>query len=405
MRPDDVGGTWYWNRYPGARCDIESLTYSYSWSDELQQEWRWTERYAAQPEILRYLQHVADRFDLRRDDRLRHARRERRRGTRTASRWIVSRPTAATSCPRAFFVMATGCLSVPRHARHPGVGALRRRRAPHGALAARGRRRARQAGRHPRHGVVGGAGAADHRRGGRARHRLPAHAVLLHPGLERRRSSDEADRERKARYAEFRELERRTPGGNPWFGARGEGRRRDAGGARAGARGALPRSAASSCTRRTPTPSTTRAPTSSWPTSCATRSASASTTPRPPSCCCPYDYPFATKRMCIDTDYFEAYNRDNVRLVSVRETPIDEFTERGLRIGDEEFAFDVLVLASGFDAMTGAVLGVDIRGRGGRSVREKWEDGPALVPRPHARRLPEPLHHHRPAAARRCSAT
>src|SRR6476620_195149 len=114
-----VGGTWFWNRYPGARCDIESMTYSYSWSHELEQERTWTERYAAQPEILRYLEHVADRFDLRRDIRL---------GTRVAEatldasgeRWSIV-TDGGDRLSAAFLIMATGCLSVPRIPEIPGI--------------------------------------------------------------------------------------------------------------------------------------------------------------------------------------------------------------------------------------------------------------------------------------------
>ena len=91
---------------------------------------------------------------------------------------------------------------------------------------------------------------------------------------------------------------------------------------------------------------------------------------------CPYDHPVGTKRMCVDTGYFETYNRDNVRLVSIRERPIDEVTERGIRIGEEEFALDTIVLGTGFDAITGALLAIDLRGRGGLSLREKWAGGP-----------------------------
>ena len=104
----DVGGTWWWNRYPGARCDIESLDYSYSFSPELEQEWDWTERYATQPEILRYADHVADRFDLRRDIRVRHPRRRRTVGRR-AERLAGRRPTAARPSSARFLVMADGC--------------------------------------------------------------------------------------------------------------------------------------------------------------------------------------------------------------------------------------------------------------------------------------------------------
>ena len=110
----DVGGTWYWNRYPGARCDAESLAYSYSFSPELEQEWSWSERYATQPEILRYARHVADRFDLRRDIRFRSARRGGPISTRTARPLARRARTQATRATRLdASMMATGCLSVP----------------------------------------------------------------------------------------------------------------------------------------------------------------------------------------------------------------------------------------------------------------------------------------------------
>ncbi len=180
---DDVGGTWYWNRYPGARCDIESMTYSYSWSRDLEQEWTWSERYAGQPEILRYLSHVADRFDLRRDIRF---------GTRVTSavfgeaddRWTVTTDRGDVLSAR-FLIMATGCLSVPRL---PDIEGIERfggetyhtGRWPHEPVDF-----ARQAGGRDRHGLVRGAGRARDRRGRRRGRRLPAHAGLQRPGLER----------------------------------------------------------------------------------------------------------------------------------------------------------------------------------------------------------------------------
>ena len=211
----DVGGTWYWNRYPGARCDIESLTYSYSWSDELQQEWRWTERYAAQPEILRYLQHVADRFDLRRDIDF-ATRVESAVWDEDERRWTVTTSRGDVHTAR-FVVMATGCLSVPRMPDIPGLErfegvAHHTGRWPHEGVDVRGKRV----------GILG--------TGSSAVQALPLIAAEAeHVTVFQRTASfsipawngplsDEADRERKARYAEFRELERRTPGGNPWFG-------------------------------------------------------------------------------------------------------------------------------------------------------------------------------------------
>ena len=114
-----AGGTWYWNRYPGSRCDVESMTYSYSFSDELQQEWTWTERYARQPEILRYIEHVLDRFDLRRDIQLE---------TRVTSavfddatnRWIIDTDCGECFSTR-FCIMATGCMSTPHFPDYKGL--------------------------------------------------------------------------------------------------------------------------------------------------------------------------------------------------------------------------------------------------------------------------------------------
>ena len=152
-RGSGVGGTWYWNRYPGARCDVESMEYSYSFSDELQQEWQWTERYAAQPEILRYVNHVADRFDLRRDIQFEHARRlgasSTRRQSLDASTLDGGERVTARIC-----VMATGCLSNARMPDFPGSRRFEGTVLPHRRLAARGRRLHRQARRRHRHRVV-----------------------------------------------------------------------------------------------------------------------------------------------------------------------------------------------------------------------------------------------------------
>ena len=158
-----VGGTWYWNRYPGARCDVESLDYSYQFSDELQQQWEWSERYASQPEILRYIEHVAERFDLLRDVQL---------DTRVLSAsfddaetlWRVETDRGVASAP--FFIMATGCLSsaqLPRDRRH---GELSRPHPSHRSLAARRSRVRRQARGRDRHRLLGRTGHTGHRRAG-----------------------------------------------------------------------------------------------------------------------------------------------------------------------------------------------------------------------------------------------
>ena len=351
-----VGGTWFWNRYPGARCDIESMTYSYSWSHELEQEWTWTRalrRPAGDPPLPR-----ARRRPLRPAARHPASRRAspRRRSTRRDDRWSVT-TDGGDALSAALPDHGDGLPLGAARARHPRPGALRGRAAPH-------RRCGRTSGvdfAGKRVGVIGTGSSAVQAipviaEEAAQRDRVPADArtSACRPGTAR--SSAEADRERKARYDVYRRKARTTTARQPVERARAERVGRDARGARARVRGALRASAGSASTRPTPTCSPTPTRTSSCASSCATRSASASTTPSSAELLCPYDHPLGTKRMCVDTGYFETYNRPNVRLVSIRETPIDEITETGLRVGGEEFAFDTIVLGTGFDAMTGALL-------------------------------------------------
>ena len=367
-----VGGTWFWNRYPGARCDIESMTYSYSWSHELEQEWTWTERYAAQPEILAYLEHVADRFDLRRDIRL---------GTRvleaaldaSGERWSID-TDGGDRLSAAFLIMATGCLSVPRIPDIPGIerfaGDLHHTGLwPHEGVDVAGK-------------LVGVIGT-----GSSAVQAIPviaeeaAHLTVFQrtanfsvPAWNGPLDAD-AISERKARYGVLRTLARTTAAGNPWntrsqsvWDATPEEREREfeeryaVGGfcLHAAYRDLFQDPAANDLLcefLRTKIRARVR-------------------DPELAELLCPYDHPLGTKRMCVDTGYFETYNRDNVRLVSIRDRPIDEITENGLRIGEEHFTLDTIVLGTGFDAMTGALLAIDLRGRGGLSLREKWAAGP-----------------------------
>ena len=142
----DVGGTWYWNRYPGARCDVESLAYSYSFSEELQQEWEWTDRYPTQPEILRYIGHVADRFDLRRDIRF-ERRVESARFDEAECLWQV-RTDQGDQARAPFCIMATGCLSVPPRTRPARIGGLHGRNLPNQPMAPRSSQLQWPTGRH-----------------------------------------------------------------------------------------------------------------------------------------------------------------------------------------------------------------------------------------------------------------
>jgi cyclohexanone monooxygenase len=372
---DDLGGTWYWNRYPGARCDVESLVYSYSWSDELQQAWHWTERYAPQPEILAYLEHVADRFDLRRDMRF---------STRvTAAAWdeATSAWTVATDAGDElrcrFLIMATGCLSVPRL---PEIDGLERFPGDVYQTALWPREPVDFTGR--RVAVVGTGSSGIQVVPEVARQaaqlyvlqRTPAFSVPswngpLDPAVEQ---------DVKAHYAERRALARETAGGNPWherpqsvFDATPEERQAEFE-ARYRVGGFFLHSAYNDLFTD---------PEANEIVSDFVRAKIRERVDDPDIAeqLCPYDYPLATKRMCIDTGYYEAFNRPNVRLVNLRRTPIAEVTEHGLRLGGdapEELELDALILATGFDAMTGALQAVDLRGRDGRSLREKWAEGP-----------------------------
>jgi cyclohexanone monooxygenase len=367
-----VGGTWFWNRYPGARCDIESMTYSYSWSHELEQEWTWSERYAGQPEILRYLDHVADRFDLRRDIRL-STRVVEATFDDSEERWSIA-TAGGDVLSAAFLIMATGCLSVPRIPDLPGIerfaGELHHTGLwPHDGVAVAGKRV----------GVIG--------TGSSAVQAIPVIAAEAAQLTVFQRTANfsvpawnapltgEAIAERKARYEVLRRRARTTTAGNPWNASRQsvwdatpEEREREFG--KRYAVGGFCLHAAFSDLFDDPAANDLLAEYLRAKIRERVRD------PELAELLCPYDHPVGTKRMLVDTGYFETYNLPHVRLVSIRETPIDEITEDGLRIGDEQFAFDVIVLGTGFDAMTGALLAIDVRGRAGLSLREKWAGGP-----------------------------
>ena len=173
----EVGGTWYWNRYPGVRCDVPSLYYSYTWSEELRREWRWSEKYAARREILDYAKYVADRFRLR--DLLRFQTRVVSASFDEASgRWLV-RTDRGDQIRARFCIMATGALSVPNSPKTPGAGELSRSDLPHRPLAGTGGRLLRSARRRRRHGVIGRAGDSPDRGSRQTRRGVPAHAEFL----------------------------------------------------------------------------------------------------------------------------------------------------------------------------------------------------------------------------------
>ena len=374
---DGVGGTWYWNRYPGARCDIESLDYSYSFSQELEQEWEWTERYPTQPEILRYLNHVADRFDLRPDielgTRVTAAHYDEERGG-----WLIA-TDRGLQYESTYCVMASGCLSTVNRPEFDGLDDYEGDWY-HTALWPAGG--AEVAGK--RVGVIGTgstgiqlipqlAKQAEHVHVFQrtANFSMPARNAPLDPG---------AQRAVKERYAERRRLARESLSGVPRSHPDAIPQRSaldvtpqerdeifEAGWAEGGIGGVLLafNDINTNAEANAAAAEFVRGKIRSIVKDAATADA-----------LCPTTHPIGTKRICVDIDYFETYNRDNVSLVDVRSAPIVRLTPRGLQTESAEYELDVIVFATGFDAMTGAVLAIDVRGRGGTRLSDKWADGP-----------------------------
>ena len=369
----DVGGTWWWNRYPGARCDIESMDYSYSFSPELEQEWTWTERYATQPEILRYLNHVADRFDLRRQVRF-DTRVTSATWDDDAGRWTVTTDQGDTVSAQ-FCVMAVGCLSAAKDPEIDGIDTFagpthHTGRWPHEGVDFSGRRV----------GVIGTGSSgiqsipliarqADHLT---VFQRTPNFAMPA-----RNRPLDEAwVQERKATYRAHRAavLDSHT-------GVVVELHDRSALAVSDDEREATYEAAWESGTLFAllasyndllidPVANETAAE------FVRARIRELVHDPEVAELLSPRTYPFGAKRACLDTDYYATFNRPNVSLVDVRATPIVAITPTGLRTTAADFELDALVFATGFDAMTGPLLGPTITGRQGVALRDAWAAGP-----------------------------
>ena len=370
---DGVGGTWYWNRYPGARCDIESLEYQYGFEDDLPREWKWTERYATQPEILTYLNHAADRFGLR--DGIQFETRV----TAAVFDEATDRWTVTTDCGDRFSakycIMATGCLSAAKVPDFKGLGSFEGEsyhtgQWPHEGVDFTGKRV----------GVIGTGSSAIQsipiiaRQAAQltvfqrtANFSVPAQNGPIDPQYQAQMKENYTDVRRRARESAAGIIAR-EPGEKSALEVADEERwqeyesRWQQGGFAIG--GAFIDLAISLEANETAAEFV--------------RSKIRETVNDPATAelLCPRDYPFATKRLCVDTGYFETFNRDNVLLVDVKNAPIEEITAKGLRTGGKEYEFDCLVFATGFDAMTGALTNIDIRGRGGRALKDKWADGP-----------------------------
>jgi cyclohexanone monooxygenase len=371
-----VGGTWYWNRYPGARCDIDSMDYSYSFSDELEQEWQWTERYASQAEILRYINHVADRFDLRRDIRC-ETRVTAASFDETTNRWVIATDRGERASAQ-FVIMASGSLSTMQDPDFPGLADFAGRwyqtgRWPHEQIDFTGQRV----------GVIGTGSSAIQTVPHLARQAahlyvfqrtpnfsVPARNAPLDPEYERWVKVNYAQRRQEARASRSGFVMPPTDHMTESALAVPEAVRQKDYGLR-WERGGLGFTSAFADVGSDLAANATAAE--------FVRAKIRETVhdPAVAELLTPQGYPIGAKRLCADTDYYETFNRDNVTLVDLRRSPIEMITPTGLRTRDADYALDSLIFAIGFDALTGALLQVDIRGRGGEPLRQKWADCPS----------------------------
>ncbi len=369
----DVGGTWYWNRYPGARFDSESYTYGYSFSEELLQDWSWTEHFAAQPETLRYLNHVADRFDLRRDISF-DSRVASAHFDDAANEWEVTTQDGTRARAR-FLITALGPLSAHTLPNIPGVADFQGQsfhtcRWPHHPVDFSGKRVA-----------VIGTGAtgvqviqtiAPEVAALTVFQRRPNWCAPLH----NRPVTEEEQARIKSGFPALFELLRRTPGcyihvADPRGTFEVSEAEREAfwealyaapgfGIWQANFRDILTDPAANKLItefmarkirERVEDPGTAEA-------------------------LIPRDHGFGTRRVPLETGYYETYNRQNVRLVDVRATPITRVAPLGIETSAGLHEFDIIIYATGFDAITGSFDRIDIRGTDGQSLREKWAGAP-----------------------------
>ncbi|WP_019053851.1 flavin-containing monooxygenase [Sphingobium xenophagum] len=368
-----VGGTWYWNRYPGARCDFESIYYSYSFSKELQQEWVWKERFAPQSEILAYLEHVAERFDVKRSFAF-DTRVIAMVWDEDAALWHVTTDRGQTHSAR-FVISGAGNLSLPKEGEFPGADKFGGQiymtgRWPHEGVDFSGKRVA----------VIGTGSSgiqaipliaeqADHLT-------VFQRTANFAAPLRNAPMSDEELAEVRKRYTELRVASRKNFSGVPYpdalpatFGVSEDERREvyqrcwDDGGFRM---------LLSSFQDLLVDPAANAAA-SDYIRAQISRHV---VDPKLAQLLTPTDHAYGTKRPAFETGYYDTFNRPNVDLVDLRSNPIDSFYEKGIRTRDGDLEFDAIVLATGFDAMTGPLLNMGIVGRNGLTLKERWQDGP-----------------------------
>ena len=370
---DDVGGTWYWNRYPGARCDIPTTDYCFSFDPELELAWTWSEKYATQPEILRYARFVAERYALKPDIRF-NTRLAAARWDGADCRWQL-RTDQGQALVCQHLVMASGCLSMPKAPEFAGADQFQGEvyftsRWPQQGVDFSGKRVA-----------VIGTGSSGIQAipviAGQAKQltvlqRTPNFSIPAGNGPVRAQTQAALQQDRAA----YRQAARSSRAGVPHersmvYGRYSEPQQQRERFEAAWQLGELvpilnvfadqllfaDANAIVAEMLREKIRATVQDP--------ATAEA-----------LCPTSYPFGSKRPCLDSGYYDCFNQPHVRLIDLRQQPVESITETGIALQGEDLAVDAIVYATGFDAMTGALAAVDIRGRGGLKLTDKWADGP-----------------------------
>ena len=371
-RGGDVGGTWYWNRYPGARCDVESLQYSYSFDEQLQQDWHWPEKFSAQPDILAYANHVADRFNLKKDIEF-NIEVKASRFDENLKTWKIT-TNSGEEIDAQYFIMATGCISTTQIPNIKGLSdyvgnTFHTGDWPHEEVDFSGQSIA----------VIGTGSSGIQSIPVLAKqakkltvfqrtpnYSIPSQNEPMTKKYERSWKDVYSERRKEMRYSAHGSLKdlndvpalsvdedqrqelytkRWAIGGTGFLGSFNDSL------TNADANYTAAEYVRQQIKRVVKDKETAEI-------------------------LCPRSYPIGTKRICIDTGYFETYNRENVKLVDISKKPIQRLVTDGIIVDDQLYPFDSIIFATGFDAMTGSIFNVDIKGRGGLALKEKWNAGP-----------------------------
>ncbi|MFC0865074.1 flavin-containing monooxygenase [Sphaerimonospora cavernae] len=372
---DGVGGTWYWNRYPGARVDIESMQYSYSFDEDLQQEWRWPEHYSPQPDLEAYANHVADRFDLR--ERIEFsARVNRLRFDEAANRWHV-RTDRGDQVVAKYVIAAAGSLNAENIPQFPGLDSFQGQwyhtaNWPREEVDFTGKRV----------GLIGTGSTGIQIAPVVAETAGHLHVFQRTPNFslpsKNRPLEPEYEREWKANYTERRAAISQDPGAVYWANPAD---RRSIFEFTPQEREQILNEAWASkggfefvrCFRETMVNPEANEIVAEFVRNKIRQTVKDQAVAE---LLCPKTYPFGTKRLCLDSGYYETFNRENVTLVDVRSDPITEVTPTGLKTTATAYDLDIIIFATGFDAMTGAMTRMNVTGVGGMDLRDKWANGP-----------------------------